>query len=448
MTMQPNVVFVFADQWRAQATGYGGDPNVHTPNLDRLAAQSISFTNAVSGCPLCTPYRASLLTGQFPLTHGLFVNDVSVRPDTCSMADAFAAHGYDTAYIGKWHIDGHGRSAYIPPERRLGFQHWQVLECTHEYNHSAYYAGDDRCQRHWDGYDASAQTRAAQRYVREHGRDRPFLLLVSWGPPHDPYDTAPPQFAAMYRAEEIQLRPNVPSEWVDRARTSLAGYYAHCSALDACLGDLEATLEEVGIAEDTLLVFTSDHGDCIGCHGHGHKQVPWDESTRVPFVLRWPKVFGQGPRVVDALIDAPDIMPTLLALCGLPIPASVEGLSYADFLRGGPDPCDGAALLGCYHPMADWWHGRGGREYRGLRTSRYTYVRTLQGPWLLYDNLRDPYQLDNLVNRPERAGLQRDLDAWLQRKLAARDDAFLPGLEYMRLWGYPMDERETVPYTL
>ena len=172
---KPNVVFIFGDQWRAQATGYAGDPNVRTPHLDALAAESINFTQALAGCPVCSPYRASLLTGQYPLRHGVFVNDVYLQPRSASIAEAFSAAGYDTAYIGKWHVDGHGRSNYIPPERRQGFDYWKVLECTHEYNNSPYYEGDSDEKRYWDGYDAIAQTRDAQAYMRNRNEDRPFL---------------------------------------------------------------------------------------------------------------------------------------------------------------------------------------------------------------------------------------------------------------------------------
>ena len=172
----PNVVLVFADQWRAQAFGYAGDPNVQTPNLDALARRSVNCTHAVSGCSVCSPARASLLTGQYPLTHGVFVNDVELGQDATSIAQAFSAGGYDTAYIGKWHVNGRGRSRYIPPERRQGFEYWKVLECTHDYNHSAYYAGDSDEQLVWEGYDAVAQTRDAQAYLRDRGRQ---TLLTS-----------------------------------------------------------------------------------------------------------------------------------------------------------------------------------------------------------------------------------------------------------------------------
>jgi arylsulfatase A-like enzyme len=441
---QPNIVFVFGDQWRAQATGYAGEPSVRTPNLDRLAGESLNLTNAVSNCPLCTPYRASLLTGQYPLTHGLFVNDVPLDPHATSLGKVFAAHGYDTAYIGKWHVDGHGRDAPIPPERRQGFQFWKVLECTHDYGRSAYYAGDSNEPRWWEGYDAIAQTREAQRYIQEHDRRHPFLLVLSWGPPHNPYRTAPEPYRSWYERAPIRRRPNVPlNTWVT-AYDSLAGYYAHCSALDACIGDLLRTIEEAGLADDTIFIFTSDHGDAVGCHGHGNKQAPWDESIMVPFLLRYPARFGRTPRQLDCLLGAPDIMPTLLGLAGLPIPGPVEGLDFSAHLAGGPDPSDGAAPIACYQPIADWWRGEGGHEYRGLRTKRYTYVRSLAGPWMLFDNQADPYQMHNLAGRADSAGLVREMDAWLQRKLDAQRDEFLPGMEYIRRWGYPVDGRETV----
>lgn len=136
MAPLPNVIYVFSDQHRAQAAGYAGDPNVKTPVMDRLAKESLNFTTSVSCAPVCSPYRSSLLTGQYPLTHGVFVNDVNLAHKATSLADAYHQAGYDTAYIGKWHVDGHGRSRFIPPERHLGFTTWQALECTHDYNHS------------------------------------------------------------------------------------------------------------------------------------------------------------------------------------------------------------------------------------------------------------------------------------------------------------------------
>jgi len=443
----PNIVFVFGDQWRAQSTGYAGDPNVRTPHLDRLATESVSVTHAVAGAPVCSPWRASLLTGQRPDRHGVFVNDVQLGTDGVSLARAFAGQGYDTAYVGKWHVDGRGRSNYIPHERRQGFDYWKVLECTHRYNESPYYAGDSDEQKLWEGYDAAAQTRDACQYIADQDGSRPFLLVLSWGPPHNPYDTAPQEFCDLYDPAAIELRPNVPPESAAEARECLAGYYAHCSALDACIGDLGEALRRQEIEENTIFVFTSDHGDMLGSHGQHRKQKPWDESIRVPFLLRYPARFTRAPRPVPALMDACDIMPTLLSLADLPIPDTVDGLDFSGCLAGGPDPSDGAALLACYHPFGEWHRGAGGREFRGIRTVRHTYVRTLQGPWLLYDNESDPYQLENLIERPEHGDLYRQMDEQLKSKLEQVGDEFLTGGEYLARWGYQVDERGTVPYT-
>lgn len=436
---QPNILFVFGDQWRAQATGYAGDPNVRTPNLDRLAAQSLHFTRAVANCPVCSPWRASLMTGQYPLTHGVFVNDVPIRGEPAYLAECFTQAGYDTAYIGKWHIDGHGRSAYIPPERRKGFEYWKVRECTHDYNHSFYYASGPQ-RLWWKGYDALAQTRDAEAYIRGRAADRPFFLMLSWGPPHNPYPTAPEAFRRLYDPAALDLRPNVPLEMHADARKWLAGYYAHCSALDWCMGELLRTLDETGASENTLVVFTSDHGDMLGSHGARNKQRPWDESIRVPMLLRWPVRFGNQGRIIDTPINAPDLMPTLLGLAGLPVPGTVEGKDFAPFLRGESKAPDDAAFIElpvCFHQFA---YHKGGRDWRGLRTRRYTYVVDHDGPWMLYDNEMDPYQMKNVVNDPEYALIQGELDTGLRARLAVRGDGFLPGQELIRAAGYPIND--------
>lgn len=443
---KPNVVFVLADQWRAQACGYAGDPNLQgkTPVLDALAAESADFTHAVSCCPVCTPYRASLLTGQYPLTHGLFLNDLCLSTRATSLAQAFTQAGYDTAYIGKWHLDGHGRGAYIPPERRQGFDYWKVLECTHDYNRSPYYAGSDPTRRMWDGYDVAAQTKDAQAYIAEHAkRDKPFLLVLSWGPPHNPYETAPDAFKKLFDAERLTLRPNVDAG-LGHVRRDLAGYYAHIAAMDACLGDLLKTLDGAGLRDDTVFVFTSDHGDMLGSHGMARKQKPWDESVRVPLLVRYPAAQRRGLKL-EAPVNTPDLMPTLLGLCGVARPASVQGEDFSALVRGAPAPADNPVLIACPSPFGEWVRAKGGREYRGVRTARYTYVRDLNGPWLLYDNAADPYQLDNLVGKPGQEALQARLEGELQKLLKKTGDAFLSGPEYIANWGYTVDASGTVP---
>jgi arylsulfatase A-like enzyme len=435
---RPNLVFVFADQWRAKATGYAGDPNAKTPWLDRLEKESINFTNAVSGCPVCTPYRGSLLTGQYWLTHGLFYNDKPLDPDATTIGKVYGKAGYETGYIGKWHVDGHGRSSFIPKVRRQGFEFWKACECTHNYNKSLYY-GDTDVKQYWDGYDAIAQTREAQKYIREHANKKPFILFMSWGPPHAPYQTAPEKYKKRFSADTIILHPNVPESLKDKARNELAGYYAHIAALDDCIADLLETIKESGIEENTIFVFTADHGDMLRSHGMTKKQKPWEESVRIPFLLRYPAVHGKAGRKIDMPINTPDIMPTLLGLSGIDIPESVEGRDFSGVIKGTEAADNDAALIMCPVPFHQWNYQRGGREYRGVRTRRYTYVRDIKGPWLLYDNQNDPYQLENLCNNPEYSRIQQKLEKTLTGRLEERNDDFLPGAEYMKMWSYKWD---------
>ena len=443
---RPNIVVLLPDQWRGQAFGFAGDPNVKTPHLDALAGESVLFLNAVAGVPVCCPTRGSLLTGQRPLTTGVFLNDVPLATNALTLAKVLAQAGYDTAYIGKWHLNGDGRSNFIPRERRQGFDYWKVLECTHDYVHSFYY-GDAPEKLEWEGYDAIAQTADAERYLREHaGSGKPFLLFLAWGPPHDPYQTAPEIFRERYLPAKIETRANVPAETRGAVRNWLAGYYAHCSALDDCVGRVRSTLRETGLNENTLLIFTSDHGDLLGSHGGRNKQQPYEESIRVPLLLHWPAGLGRKPRRLDSPINSEDFMPTVLGLCGLRIPKTVEGVDFSGYARGGRDPSDGAALVGCMAPFGQWTRKQGGREYRGIRTRRYTYVRDLNGPWLLFDNAQDPLQMTNLVGLAASSQLQAKMDGWLNRKLKKAHDEFLPADAYIRKWGYRVDQEGTVPY--
>ncbi len=444
---KPNILFVIADQWRAQAFGFAGDANVKTPHLDAFEKECVNFTQAVAGMPVCSPTRASLLTGQRPQTHGVFLNDVPLDPNAATLPKQFKAAGYDTACIGKWHVDGHGRSAFIPRERRQGFDYWKVLECTHAYNNSPYYSnGPEKLK--WDGYDAFAQTDDAEKFLREPARkDKPFLMWLAWGPPHNPYETAPQKYRDLYKPEDIQLSPNVPPERREKARRELAGYYAHCTALDDAFQQLLKALEESGLAQNTIVVFTSDHGDMLHSQSQERKQRPWEESARVPMLLRLPASLQIAPRRVNGTINTEDVMPTLLSLCNLPIPKTVEGFDFTDYLRGGADPSGGATVIRCLSPFGEYTRQNGGREYRGVRTPKTTFVRDLNGPWLLFDNEKDPYQLNNLVNLPQSAALQKQMDWLLDRKLKEQNDDFLPGEKYIARWNYKTDASGTVSYT-
>ena len=443
---KPNIVILVADQWRASATGYAGDPNVKTPALDRLMREGIWFQNAVSVCPVCTPFRAALMTGRWPTSTGMFLNDLHLPESELCMAQIFQRAGYATAYIGKWHLDGNGRESYIPPERRRGWDYWKAAECDHNYNHSHYYAGNSSEKKFWDGYDAFAETADAREYIRRHARQgQPFALMVSYGPPHFPHDTAPQAYKDLYPPEKIQLPPSVPESMRARAQRESQGYYAHCTALDKCVGDVLDVLRETGLADKTIVVFTADHGEMMGSHGcpPKMKQQPWDEAAHVPLLLRYPAAHGRQGRAVQTALTTPDILPTLLGLAGVAASATIEGEDLSPLIRGGTEQPDRAALYMGVAPFA----GSGfNKEYRALRTSRYTYVRDLQGPWLLFDDEKDPYQLQNLAAAPESAALCRQLDDRLQAALRKIGDPFRGAAYYIEQWGLKVAPGGSISY--
>jgi arylsulfatase A-like enzyme len=449
--IKPNVVFILADEWRSQAMGYNGDPNVLTPHLDALARKSINFSNNIACCPVSGPYRASLLTGQYPLTNGFFLNDVQLSPDAVSMGKLFRDQGYNTAYIGKWHLDGNGRSSFIPHERRHGFEYWKVLECTHDYNNSFYWDTND-LKNKWEGYDAYAQTDDAIQYINNYKKDnKPFLLFLSWGPPHTPFHTAPENYKRFYHSKELILRDNVPEKFKQKAIEDLIGYYAHITALDSCVGRMQQVIAENGLERNTIFIFTSDHGHMIRSHATDqnsspHKQLPYEESISVPLLIRFPLLHGDREVKNEILIGTPDILPTLLSMCKIPLPASVEGKDKSLFLLNPEKDKTNSVLIACYHAFGQWNSQLGGKEYRGVRTKRFTYARDLNGPWVLFDNQKDPFQLNNLINSTSHADILRELEFELSKLLQQTNDEFLPGMEYVKKWGYIVDPSGTAPY--
>lgn len=435
---RPNVLFVMGDEWRAQAFGYAGDPNAHTPTIDRFATESVNFEQMISCLPVCCPARASLLTGQYPLTHGVYINDVPLIPKGKTMGEVFRDAGYATGYIGKWHLYGspdgmYGRrESYIPPDKRFGFEYWKAAECCHDYNRSFYYEGNDPTKKYWPGYDAEAQTNDACQFIRDHAnRHDPYLLVLSWGPPHFPLHSAPQQYQDIYKDRPLALRPNVAPDKKEEAISDLRGYYAHIAALDDCFAKLLNTVDATGQREDTIIIFTSDHGDMMRSQGLVTKLYPWEESARVPLLVRYPGKYGRTGRRSEELIGTPDIMPMLLSLCDLPTPRGVQGTDFSGL--GATRRTIGSSTTAFLHMPVPITTARnfGIAEYRGVRNARYTYVRSIKGPWLLYDNQQDPYQMKNLCNKKEAANIQLALDKELDIWLKELGDQFLPAERYL-----------------
>lgn len=442
---KPNVLFVFADQLRASSVGYAGEEPVVTPNLDRFAKEGANFSVGVSPMPVCTPYRGALITGRTPLSLGLVINDIPLKTTEISVAHAFADAGYATAYIGKWHLDGSNRPAPVPPgPRRQGFQYWMGANFEHNYDRS-HFTDNEGNIRVWDGYDVEAQTTHAIEYLEKRDPAKPICLFLSWGPPHHPYRTVPEKYLAMYDSDAIPGRPNCP----DVPRRDLWGYYAQTTFLDDQFARLMAALDRLGMTDDTIVAFSSDHGDMHGSHGLYKKQWPWDEAIRIPFLMRFPGAIAPETKF-GFPISAIDVMPTLLGMAGVSVPSTCEGVDLSPFVRGERNDAPDSVLImnPCPFSIGDPRGDdqvpmfRGMRmEYRGVRTSRYTYVRTIDKPWLLYDNADDPYQMHNRIDDPALKGVRGELEDAMCDHMARIDDGFHPKEVYYAQMKIELDHR-------
>ncbi len=446
----PNIIFVFADQLRSHELSCYGGVNIQTPNIDRLANEGLRVTNAISTYPICSPFRGMLQTGLYPLKSGISNCDHPLNPELPSFAKSAGKQGYNTAYIGKWHLHGPERTIFTPIERRLGYDHWQAVECTHDYFNSLYYENDDKEPKYWEGFDAEAQTKAAQEYIKNRERGKPFFLTLSWGPPHDPY-IAPKEYLDMIDPKALVLRENIKehriadelknnprfvvpknygknsqSKRVEMAneqfiRNIYAGYLAATLALDAYFGDLLKTLEQEGILDNTIVVFTSDHGDQLGSHQFYDKNVPYEESISIPFLVRYPKKLKENSSS-DVLLSPIDMFPTVFGLANLKH-EEVDGIDLTPaILNKAKDSRDAILLMNLTH-FNNTSIVSGLDTYRGVRTKKYTYVRYEdKTPWLLFDNTKDPLQMTNLVNTPEYNDLINNLNAQIDTLLIEAND--------------------------
>jgi arylsulfatase A-like enzyme len=405
---RPNILFILPDQLRSQALGCMGNPDCKTPNIDRMASEGLVLPNTFANTPVCCPARANMLTGTYAHRNGMVANDLRLRESQLTIADELARAGYRTGYIGKWHLDGGPRMpGFVPPgPRRHGFQFWAANECAHTHFNTQYFR-DTPDPIPVKKYEGEAWTDIALDFIKE--TKQPYFLMVSMGPPHDPYK-APPEFAKMYDPAKLSMRPNhQPGPGVPGAQ-QIAEYYGNVSAIDQQVGRLLAAADD-----NTLVLLSSDHGDMLGSEGQRLKRKPWEESIRVPGIIRYPAAVKAGRRS-DSFFTHVDFAPTLLSLCGIKPPARMQGADLSGVVLGKSDKAPGSAFFQIFGPF----QGDGTDDgWRGVRTSRFLYARYETKPWLLYDLEKDPYEMHNLVDDQGSQGLLKEMEsrltAWMNQ---------------------------------
>ncbi len=455
---RPNLVFVLADQLRRQSVGYAGDPWARTPNIDALARESTSYDQAVATAPVCAGMRASMLTGVHPTTNGMVINELRLNPGQRCLGHVLRDGGYDTAYLGKWHLfanqlGNHGdpRNSFVPPgPHRLGFDgYWAAYNFHHRYYDAWFHTDTADRQTFAPGiYEPDGQTDLAIRFLRDHAAGpRPFALFLSWGPPHDPWDDGNVPEADRRVFADVDF-PHPPSYREDDdpygdlwSRLSVAdraelpswrrNYYAMTHNLDRNLGRLVEAIDDAGIAGRTVVVFSSDHGEMLGAHGRRAKNTFYEEAVRVPFLLRWPGKVLAGS-ATDLCLGTVDLAPTLTGLLGLEPAPAWEGVDLSGAAQGRAVEEPDAALLQGLGPVALFADGS---EWRAVRDARHTYARyRVDGSEHLYDHVDDPDQLHDLVGDPGSATVLDRLRDSLARKLDALGDTFEACTWYESAW--------------
>jgi arylsulfatase A-like enzyme len=453
---RPNILFILTDDQGAWALGSAGNREIRTPNLDRLAARGMRCENFFCASPVCSPARASILTGRIPSQHG--VHDwlskgnlehaeglahaaagagdvVSPYDDRCiaylagirGTTDALAEAGYTCGLSGKWHLGDSLRP-------QMGFSYWHVVPYGgSDYNLSAWIVDGE--VRRETGYLSDAITDHALAFLdSRRGQDGPFYLGVHYTAPHSPWEEGqhPADLTGLYADCAFESCPDLPAEhpWqinsAPRGRGEkrlelLTGYYAAISGVDRGVGRLLAKLAELGLDGETLVIFTGDNGMNMGHHGiwgKGNGTFPlnmYDTSVKVPFIVSGP---GMPGGVVDEhLLSHYDLLPTLLDYLGLPAEAGdLPGRSFAPLLRGADLPeRERVVVYDEYGPV------------RMIRTREWKYVhRYPYGPHELYDLRSDPGEERNLFGQSESLAaaqaLKGELDAWFQRYVDPRVD--------------------------
>lgn len=400
---------------------HGGDPNLQTPTMDRLAAEGVSFEKAYANCPVCTPSRGTIFSGRHAHAgpvQGFFDVFKASSPSTATL---LREAGYHTAYFGKWHC-GVVRNQ-IPPEfkknprsekgwpqrtpeyHRGGFQDWYGFEVNNAPFEGYYYQNNEVEPRMMEKYQTDELTDLALEYLKNYDREEPLYLVLSVEPPHFPLEA--PEAFQRWDPATLKTRPNFTD--TPEMRKQLALYYAMVENLDWNMGRLMDGLEsEQRYRENTLTVYFSDHGDFMGSHEtFQRKEFPHEESVRIPALFHWPeKIPVRG--LVSEFWSLVDLLPTTLGLAGVEIPPHIQGKNYAPYLRGETEDCPKEVFLEMSGiprwslDLIDW---------RGLVNERWKYAFFETGHELLFDLENDPYETRNCIEQyPEvRAGLKQRL---------------------------------------
>ena len=402
----PNLLFVLPDQLGARWLPTYGNANVKTPRLDRFAPESAVFERAISTSPICTPYRGCLLSGRYPSQTGVRRNGDAYPREIPSLADRLNAAGYATHYIGKWHLGGEPqRNRRVEPEERAGFQLFIGWE-SHHVDHYAgliWHDGDEEA-REMPGHETDALTDIALEQLEIAARgEQPFFMLVSYQAPHPPC-SPPNAFRELYAGADLLTEPNADrNAWYSmpgwKAEYDVVEfrqrYFGEISHLDSAFGRLLDGLESLGIGEETLVLFTSDHGEMAGAHGRFSKGVMAAESLHVPLLIRAPGM--RHGRRIKTPASTLDLLPTLLDYAGAEADPSDEGLSLRTWMEGEVD--DEARIV--ISEFDDFCAMDG-------RWKLITHGRTLEAA-ALYDMLDDPYELQNRVDCESAAGIKNTL---------------------------------------
>lgn len=454
MPDRPNVVVVLCDQMRRQAMSCAGDPNVSTPNLDRLADEGVRFTNANSTYPICVPARFSFVTGEH--AHTRHVHHIwRMSPAERTFAHELNEAGYQTAYAGKWHLADVGANRPVPEELQGGFDYWRGFELRNAPFETAYYEDDDPTPHPIDGYQTDGLFDLGFEFLDERDEADPFCLTVSVEPPHPPF-TAPESYLDEWADRSVALRPNVPypdedalpdtySQWGDPETASaefyeradyhgdtlldeMRAYYAMIENLDDNVGRLLDELEARGIRDETAVMFISDHGEMMGSHGLLAKQHPYEESVGIPFVVSYPDGGITGGRRIDVPTCTEDWYPTILGLAGLDSPDK-PGEDLTGLMRGDRSSVSRPGVLLEFvreiRPNMPYHD----ETWRGFRTERYKY--TVKGdpgaggePWQLFDLATDPHEQHNLLEDSEHEDLAREMHGHLRDAVVEYDDDY------------------------